>query len=208
MFTFIKNLSLQFFSGNLADSIQILTALGTWLAAIAACFASGVSLWIATRKQKHKINIKVYSGFYTSKDKSHNGAYIRSKNNSETLNKFSNLEPMLEIIVENRGYIPFRIDALEIQINTQERITLNIIEHLFQEEIPFIRRIEPGESTTYFYRFCSLIATQELFELLLSEIKKKITPKMVIRTGFGEEASASMPKDFCKYILEHGVKNN
>ena len=185
------------------ETIQIIIAIGTCVAAFAACFAACVSLWIATRKKKHKINIKVYSGFNIKKD----GSYIRCRKNSETLKKFSDSEPMLEIIVENRGEIPFFTQALEIQfkINIQLIVVLNTIERVNQEDVQFVRRIKPGESTTYLYRFCSLIATKELFELFLSEISNGKKPKVVIRTGFEEEAFALMPKEFCQYILEYTI---
>ena len=185
------------------ESIQIAIALGTWAAAIAACFAAGVSLWIATRRKRHRINVKAYSGFGIKKDSVHNIGYIRCKSDSKTLNNFSELEPMLEIIVENRGDIPFVTHTLEIIFSTNEIITLNTIANVNQEEIQFVRRVEPGESTTYFYRLYSLAATPALFEFFLTEIQKGITPKIVIRTGFEEEAFALMPKDFFQYFLEH-----
>ena len=142
------------------DYIQIAIVIGTWLAAFAACFAACASLWIATRKKKHKISIKAYSGFSIKKDDSHNIGYIRCKKDSEILKKFSDFEPMLEIIIENRGDVPFFTHTLEVQINVHKMLTLNTIERVNLEDVQFSRCVEPGESTTYFYRFYSLIATR------------------------------------------------
>ena len=177
------------------ECIQLAIAVGTWFTGIAALIASCVSLWIATRKKSHKIDVKAYTGFYSD-----TFGYIRCSKSSPS-RRSSHLEEILEIIVKNRGEIPFVIHSLEIRFKKlNKKITLNVFPHHNQQRDSFNKRIAPGENTIYFYSFSTLILTQELYELFLYAIHTKKKISIYAITGFENKNKVKMPIDFIDYV--------
>ncbi len=186
--------------------VQIIIAIATLGAVIAAIYNARIAMAIATREKRHEVRVVPESGLLLeTKPDGSGGSYIRTQSDSRTyknIKSISNPTPVLEIRINNIGELPVRVEGIFIAV-LDDIIHLNALETIFKAELIF-HTIGVGMTDVQFYEF-ERIVQGERIKSLHHALCNNLPITLCVQTNFQKIFSAALPKDFILYI--QGIPN-
>ena len=182
------------------------TIIAGYVSAAATMIASGVALYVATKKKNHIVELKGAYCELGTPDGGTEPSLKRLTPNSQS--SASQAMAVIMVSVENRGDVPFTVTQLGVEFKKGDIVSFNSIPSWHNMESDPIRDVDPGKATTYLYSLDLIAAAHGMADLLAAHANGcRSLPfiangiKLFVETGFGTRKTAKMPQMCIEYVL-------